>query len=146
MQFWKKFPELSGTKISIIDHHRLHQDVLTTYQTHLKQQQQPPKPAQRRQRPGPRPPPLQTQAKPTHIPTKTFAAVVAKQEPLSPQPTLRGRPDHRVPRQAQYPPPEVVESEERKNPQAPHFWETETNITNEIAPEPTTQKPRATRT
>ncbi len=31
----EKFPELSGTKISIIDHHRLHQDVLTTYQTHL---------------------------------------------------------------------------------------------------------------
>ncbi len=53
----EKFPELSGTKISIIDHHRLHQDVLTTYQTHLKQQQQP-KPPQRRQRPGPRPPPI----------------------------------------------------------------------------------------
>jgi hypothetical protein len=42
----EKFPELSGTKISIIDHHRLHQDVLTTYQTHLKQLQQQPKPAQ----------------------------------------------------------------------------------------------------
>ncbi len=98
----------------------------------MKQQQQPPKPAQRRQRPGPRPPSTQTQVKPTPNPTKTFAAVVAKQEPLSPQPMLRGRSDHRVPRQAQYPPPEVVESEERKNPQAPHFWETETNITNEI--------------
>jgi hypothetical protein len=98
----------------------------------LKQQQQPPKPAQRRQRPGPRPPPIQNPVKPTQSPTKTFAAVVAKREPLSPQPTLRGRPDHRVPRQAQYPSPEVVESEERKNPQAPHFWETETNITNEI--------------
>ncbi len=109
----EKFPDLSGTKISIIDHHRLHQDVLTTYQTHLKQQQQPPKPAQRRQRPGPRPPSTQTPATPAQSPTKTFAAVVAKQEPLSPQPTLRGRPDHRVPRQAQHPPPEVVESEER---------------------------------
>jgi hypothetical protein len=66
----EKFPELSGTKISIIDHHRLHQDVLTTYQTHLKQQQQPPKPAQRRQRPGPRPPPIQNPVKPTQSPTK----------------------------------------------------------------------------
>ena len=92
----------------------------------------PPKPAQRRQRPGPRPPTLPTPVKPTQTPAKTFAAVVAKQEPLSPQPTLRGRPDHRVPRPAQYPPPEVVESEQRKNPQAPHFWETETNITNDI--------------
>ncbi len=127
----EKFPELSGTKISIIDHHRLHQDVLTTYQTHLKQQQQQPKPTPRRQRPGPRPPSTQTPVTPAQGTTKTFAAV-AKQEPLSPQPTLRGRPDHRVPRQSQYPPPEVVESEQRKNPQAPHFWETETNITNEI--------------
>jgi hypothetical protein len=97
----------------------------------LKQQQQPPKPAQRRQRPGPRPPSTQTPVKQALSP-KTFATVVAKQEPLSPQPTLRGRPDHRVPRQAPHPPPEVVESEEQKNPQAPHFWETETNITNEI--------------
>jgi hypothetical protein len=128
----EKFPELSGTKISIIDHHRLHQDVITTYQTHLKQLQQQPKPAQQRQRPAPRPPPTQTPATPTPSTTKTFAAVVAKQEPLSPQPTLRGRPDHRVPRQSQYPPPEVVESEQRKNPQAPHIWETEMNITNEI--------------
>jgi hypothetical protein len=128
----EKFPELSGTKISIIDHHRLHQDVLTTYQTHLKQQQQQPKPAQRRQRPAPRPPLTQTPATPTASTSKTFAAVVAKQEPLSPQPTLRGRPDHRVPRQAPHPPPEVVESEQRKNPQAAHFWETETNISNEI--------------
>jgi hypothetical protein len=98
----------------------------------LKQQQQQPKPAQRRQRPAPRQPPTQTPAPPTPTTTKTFAAVVAKQEPLSPQPTLRGRPDHRVPRQSQYSPPEIVESEERKNPQAAHFWETETNITNEI--------------
>jgi hypothetical protein len=128
----EKFPELSGTKISIIDHHRLHQDVITTYQTHLKQQQQQPKPAQGRQRPTPRPPPTQTPATPTPSTTKTFAAVVAKQEPLSPQPTLRGRPDHRVPRQSQHPPPEVIESEQRKNPQASHFWETETNISNEI--------------
>jgi len=128
----EKFPELSGTKISIIDHHRLHQDVLTTYQTHLKQQQQQPKPAQRRQRPAPRPPLTQTPATPTATTSKTFAAVVAKQEPLSSQPTLRGRPDHRVPRQAPHPPPEVVESEQRKNPQAAHFWETETNISNEI--------------
>jgi hypothetical protein len=98
----------------------------------LKQQQQQPKPTPRRQRPAPRPPPTQTPATPTPSTTKTFAAVVAKQEPLSPRPTLRGRPDHRVPRQSQYPPPEVVESEQRKNPQAPHFWETEMNITNEI--------------
>ncbi len=128
----EKFPELSGTKISIIDHHRLHQDVLTTYQTHLKQQQQP-KPAQRRQRPGPRPVPTQSPTAPKQSPTKTFAAVVAKQEPLSPQPTLRGRPDHRVPRQLQQQQPQKhIESEKRKNPQVPHFWETETNITNEI--------------
>jgi hypothetical protein len=127
----EKFPELSGTKISIIDHHRLHQDVLTTYQTHLKQQQQQPKPAQRRLRPAPR---LPTTPKPNTM--KTFAdaaaTIVTKQEPLSPQPTLRGRPDHRVPRQAPHRPPEVVESEQRKNPQAPHFWETETNISNDI--------------
>jgi hypothetical protein len=61
---------------------------------------------------------------------------VAKQEPsLSPQPTLQGRPDHRIPRQPQQQQQqaqEPVESEKRKNPQAPHFWETETNITNEI--------------
>ena len=75
----EKFPELSGTKISIIDHHRLHQDVLTTYQTHLKQQQQQPKPAQRRQRPAPKPPLTQTPATPTASTSKTFAAVVAKQ-------------------------------------------------------------------
>jgi hypothetical protein len=128
----EKFPELSATKISIINHHRLHQDVLTTYQTHLKQQQQKPKPAQRHQRPAPRPPTSQTPTTLTASTSKTFAAVVAKQEPLSPQPTLRGRPDHRVPRQAPHRPPEVVESEERKNPQAAHFWETETNISNEI--------------
>ena len=132
----EKFPELSGTKISIIDHHRLHQDVLTTYQTHLKQQQQKPKPAQRHQRPAPKPPTSQPSTTPTPSTMKSFAdaaaSMLTKQEPLSPQPTLRGRPDHRVPRQAQHPPPEVVESERRKNPQAPHFWETETNITNEI--------------
>ncbi len=98
----------------------------------MKQQQQP-KPAQRRQRPGPRPPPIQNPTTTTQSPTKTFAAVVAKQEPLSPQPTLRGRPDHRVPRQPKHQqPPELIKSEKRKNPQAPHFWETETNITNEI--------------
>jgi hypothetical protein len=60
------------------------------------------------------------------------ATIVAKQEPLSPQPTLRGRPDHRIPRQAPHQPPEVIESEKRKNPQAAHFWETETNISNDI--------------
>jgi hypothetical protein len=57
----EKFPELSGTKLSIIDHHRLHQDVLTTYQTYLKQQQ--PKPAQQRQWPVPRPVPPQSTTK-----------------------------------------------------------------------------------
>ncbi len=43
----EKFPELNGTKISVIDHHRLHQDVLSVHQVHTKQQQ-PPQPAQRR--------------------------------------------------------------------------------------------------
>ena len=82
----------------------------TTYQTHLKQQQQP-KPAQRRQRPAPRPPLTQTPTTPTASTSKTFAAVVAKQEPLSPQPTLRGRPDHRIPRQAPHRPPESNQQE-----------------------------------
>ena len=120
-----KFPDLSGTKFSIIDHHQLHQDVLTVHQTHLKQQQ--PQPAQWRNLPVPWPAPSQTSTNP-------FTAVVAKQEPQpSPQPTLGGRPDDRVPiQQQQQQAQETVESKKQKNPKAPHFWETETNITKKI--------------
>jgi hypothetical protein len=35
----ERFPEISGTEISIIDHHQLIQDILSVYQSHLKQQQ-----------------------------------------------------------------------------------------------------------
>ncbi len=77
--------------------------------------------------------PIQSPTIPKQSPTKTFAAVIAKQEQLSPQPRLRGRPDHQVPREPQQQKPqEPIENEKRKNPQAPHFWETKTNITNEI--------------
>ncbi len=107
----EKFPELSGTKISVIDHHRLHQDVLGVYQEHTKQQQ-PPQPAH--SRPGPRPVPSQTQ-------TKIYTEVTAKhQAQPSPRPTLRGRPDHRLPiQQPQQQAQETVESEKRKKPSSP---------------------------
>ncbi len=60
--------------------------------------------------------------------------MTAKHKPQqSPRPTLQGGPDHRVPiQQPKQQAQETVESKKWENPQAPHFWETEANITNEI--------------